>query len=86
MQEKQPAKKAKKGVCRLHNTAPKGCPFGKECISPTAVQAVVPSTSTAEPPAPMPPSLGARVTKDSQALNRSCVSEKSLQNKLLNIC
>jgi hypothetical protein len=30
-QEKQPTKKAKKGVCRLHNTAPKGCPFGKEC-------------------------------------------------------
>ena len=58
----------------------------RSVFSPTAVQALVPSTSTAEPPTPMPPSLGARVAKDSQALNRSCVSEKSLQNKPLNIC
>ena len=25
-------KRAKKGVCRLFNSAPKGCPYGKECI------------------------------------------------------
>ena len=25
-------KKAKKEVCRLHNTAPNGCPYGKDCI------------------------------------------------------
>jgi len=30
---KPPAKKPKKaGVCRLFNTAPNGCPYGKECI------------------------------------------------------
>ena len=27
-----PTKKPKKGVCRLHNTAPGGCPYGRECI------------------------------------------------------
>ena len=26
------AKKPKKGVCRLHNTAIGGCPYGRECI------------------------------------------------------
>ena len=29
---RQPLKKVRKGVCRLHNTAPNGCPYGKECI------------------------------------------------------
>ena len=29
---KQLFKKAKKEVCRLHNTAPNGCPYGKDCI------------------------------------------------------
>ena len=28
---RQPAKRPKKGVCRLHNNAPNGCPYGKEC-------------------------------------------------------
>lgn len=27
-----PTKKPKKGVCRLHNTAAGGCPYGRECI------------------------------------------------------
>ena len=27
-----PLKKPKKGVCRLHNTAAGGCPYGRECI------------------------------------------------------
>ena len=27
-----PPKKQKKGVCRLHNTATGGCPYGRECI------------------------------------------------------
>ena len=31
-QGKPPAKKVKKGVCQLHNTAPNGCPYGKDCI------------------------------------------------------
>ena len=26
------AKRARKGVCRLHNTAPRGCPYGSECL------------------------------------------------------
>ena len=29
---RQPLKKVQKGVCQLHNTAPNGCPYGKECI------------------------------------------------------
>ena len=29
---KPPAKKVKKGVCRLHNTASNGYPYGKDCI------------------------------------------------------
>ena len=31
-QARPPAKKARKGVCRLHNIAPNGCPYGKDCI------------------------------------------------------
>ena len=29
---KPATKKARKGLCRLHNTAPGGCPYGNECI------------------------------------------------------
>ena len=49
---KQAAKRSRRAVCRLFNTAPRGCPYGKECIFAHRCTSCGSQTTTGMPVAP----------------------------------